>query len=46
MQSNSFRKALELLIGKGEAKLALDAAAAQPAQVGSKALKSQDAIWF
>ncbi len=46
MQSSSFRNALQLLIGKGEARLAMAAAAAQPSQVGTQVLRSQDAVWW
>ena len=46
MKTVSIREALEKLIGRREATLALQAAGAQPEQFSAKVLRQEQAGWF
>lgn len=46
MQKDAVRAALEMLIGKKEATLALAGAAARPTEVSGTVLRAQEAGWI
>ena len=46
MKHEAIRKALEMVLGRREALVAIEGAAAQPGRISSHALRSEKAMWF